>query len=797
MPTTKVPLESTPLGPTPSGSESSPPPSSPSSTDSYVRLSPVESPLANTSASAVEENMATASGAHDPAPSATHNSDSVPPNVAEDPDPPPNAEEENEEECSDAEEQNFSDASSYGEDPDDLSFDLANLIDLRSADICRSRCTRGGVRAICGKRISDCIRHANLRKTESNRFPPAYYYRAIHPTKGPLGDGRSDARSYTTAQFEELLGQEETTMADDLRSLAEEETSGAEDVDFSGREEPSASSHNPSTRVSFDEGSNTTYRPPASSTEEPVSPTARSSESNRRSDVSDPREPSHSPTRNSHRGGRPSPTFQHRNSLDPEDSDHSSEVESVTPRPREFASGGKQKVKKKTKKDKKEGKKGRKKDRKKGAKAGYRSSNPGSKSKSSSRKWYGMTKSGRKKLAEDKIERNSYLRRGYRHRHTFSSFKEGHRWLGSKHGNHSSSNSSSSEDESSVESSSSSSSSSGFSSSTSSASSSSSSSGNYKPRSKKKTKSKKNGKKPKAIDSFRRDPSVGNPKEIFKLPVAGTDIKTAMAPAGISKKDVKKFFNTAVDVTSFPGEFSLSSSHDDSLNPLESASEMTSRVLTLTGREKGEYQDDKLWAQATRHGLRKLTDPGDTFAVITKYRTRISSALEQQDTVFASIMSRRNFSERKIKEYCETGLLPRIIQSTNEYYLRLLYEIQHLQGQHPHLRSGTDSPARAMLDHHREKLGEIRRNSFDRTHLIFNMYTYLRDAAEVNFMDSKMHRALWNHMAFLQVNIRNINGSDTVDNNGQGAPGAPSGGNPKVNMCKKCSSRALHAIVRR
>lgn len=274
------------------------------------------------------------------------------------------------------------------------------------------------------------------------------------------------------------------------------------------------------------------------------------------------------------------------------------------------------------------------------------------------------------------------------------------------------------------------------------------------------------------------------------MSVQGAELRDAMVPEGVSSKDADKFFNVAVDVTSLPGEYSLSSSSTESVDPVESATEMAARVLTLSNRQGGRYQDDRLWCNMSRHGLYRLKDPGDTFAMITKFRSRASAAFEQQDVAFAGIMHRRNFSEKDIRRYCETGLLPRIIQLTHDFYLRLLYEIQHLDGKYPDLRkAGTASPARAMLDHHRTKLGEIRRNCLDKRQLLMQMYTYLRDSAENSFYDPTMQGAVWNRMAFISVNM-DLRQPGTGGDGGTGGGGPPNA--PKRHICKHCASRMLH-----
>ena len=156
-------------------------------------------------------------------------------------------------------------------------------------------------------------------------------------------------------------------------------------------------------------------------------------------------------------------------------------------------------------------------------------------------------------------------------------------------------------------------------------------------------------------------------------------------------------------------------------------------------------------------------------------------------------MASLGYDEDGVEDYLQRGLLLRITRDTFRFYQELINaareaHLDPIAGEDTNWEGGRGE---ALIDHHSQKLLDIRTFSPDRRALILQTYTYLRDAAQNNFSTPAMSELLWAQISQLRAEMRN-----TTAKKGGGNPPADGSTEPTY-KCSHCRCAALHRAFKK
>jgi hypothetical protein len=299
---------------------------------------------------------------------------------------------------------------------------------------------------------------------------------------------------------------------------------------------------------------------------------------------------------------------------------------------------------------------------------------------------------------------------------------------------------------------------------------------------------------------FGVDPSTKDKKKLFGLSISGEEIDKAIAPQGFPKKEREVLFELAVDTASLPGMY-ISKQMLDVFGDLEDANsdratEMAATMLTAGLGRKSNFRDT-MWKQPRKHGLRTIKDRASFFSLASAISKSKEPAFDQQDTRLRSLMASHGYDEEAIEDYLQRGLLVRITRDTFSFYQELI-----TAGREAHLDFNASGDMQweggrgeALINHHSQKLLDIRTFAPDRRCLILQTYTYLRDAAKDSFNTPDMAMAMWSQLSQLQAELSNLVPGSTAGKPGGGTPPAAPGG-LESHKCAHCRCTPLHKALK-
>jgi hypothetical protein len=316
-----------------------------------------------------------------------------------------------------------------------------------------------------------------------------------------------------------------------------------------------------------------------------------------------------------------------------------------------------------------------------------------------------------------------------------------------------------------------------------------------KAKRKKRTKRKRRKKKDRRSLASGVDPSTDDKKKVFGFSIAGKELDEAIAPIGFPKKEREVLFEAAVDTASLPGMYlskqmlDVMGDQDDQTS--DRATDMAATMLTAGLGRKSNFRDT-MWRQPKRHGLRALKDRTSFFTLAAAINKSKEPAFDQQDNRIRALMNSHGYDEAGIDDYLQRGLLGRVTRDTFHFYQELMNSAREA---HMDPNTGGDSKweggrGEALINHHAQKLLDIRAFAPDRRCLILHTYTYLRDASKDRFNTPEMSTAMWAQLAHVQSQLAHWGTNST--------PGKKNGGNPLPSgegesaKCGHCRCTAIH-----
>jgi hypothetical protein len=128
------------------------------------------------------------------------------------------------------------------------------------------------------------------------------------------------------------------------------------------------------------------------------------------------------------------------------------------------------------------------------------------------------------------------------------------------------------------------------------------------------------------------NPSTRDPKRIYRMPINGQKINSAIFPENMKKLDRSVMYIATVDVASLPGEWHQTKGVSEELvTETQKMAQLTSTILQSSGKLKQLEAQDTTWNATMRHSLGKIKSRDDVFAFMKKLRKSKKSAFQQQD----------------------------------------------------------------------------------------------------------------------------------------------------------------------
>ena len=218
------------------------------------------------------------------------------------------------------------------------------------------------------------------------------------------------------------------------------------------------------------------------------------------------------------------------------------------------------------------------------------------------------------------------------------------------------------------------------------------------------------------------DESVGDPARAFGMDVEGRKIDAALAPPDLSPKDYDSLYDTALDVASLPGTLKSSTYKPPEGLTMDGLGSLVNNWTS--GRTK--YTAFKTaWDSEHNHGLGRITDKTTLLKAAQKLHDDRQDNLKPTTQRVNILLLERHYSSTAVKRYQRYGGIPTLARLSYAAYSGLLATLRQRAIDFPDWEMG---PAKEMLEHHSNKLAQIRATAVNRKSLILNTYVYLCDA---------------------------------------------------------------------
>ena len=229
--------------------------------------------------------------------------------------------------------------------------------------------------------------------------------------------------------------------------------------------------------------------------------------------------------------------------------------------------------------------------------------------------------------------------------------------------------------------------------------------------------------------------------EIFGVNYNRTQAMDALAlPANTTGKDTRSMlYEAATDVLALPGIYQKDVDYDDATTDL-----VTALTSTLSGKRDSGLNAN--YRAKKNNGLSQIVIRDDLFRVVRQVQETGELAEKTQRSMYIKVLGDQGYSYDATLLYLQTGVLPRIIRDTYAMYLNMLTTMATwaLTGAGGGWRDGL---AYTMVKHHRDKLAMLRVQAADFRGLVFQNYTYMREANKKKFYVEGVSQQLWDRLA--------------------------------------------------
>jgi hypothetical protein len=228
--------------------------------------------------------------------------------------------------------------------------------------------------------------------------------------------------------------------------------------------------------------------------------------------------------------------------------------------------------------------------------------------------------------------------------------------------------------------------------------------------------------------------------EIFGINYNRTQAMDALAlPANTTGKDTReRLYEAATDILALPGIYQKDVDYDDT----------TTDLVTALATTMGSKRDNGLnlnYRSKKKNGLSQIVLRSDLFRLVDQVQETGELADQTQRSMFIKVMGDQGYSYDASLLYLQMGVLPRIIRDTYAMYLSLLTTVA-TKAIADAGGGWQDGLAYSLVRYHRDKLAMFRLQSPDFRSLIYQNYTYLREAKKKKFYVEGISQQLWDRI---------------------------------------------------
>jgi hypothetical protein len=202
-----------------------------------------------------------------------------------------------------------------------------------------------------------------------------------------------------------------------------------------------------------------------------------------------------------------------------------------------------------------------------------------------------------------------------------------------------------------------------------------------------------------------------------------SNVLSLLCPKGLPNEVKQQLTDVATDVLSLPGKGGgIIGVADNMMQVVDDA-----LLFAKVGRAVTAMQRDSQWRSANRNQLAYIT----TKESIGEKLQELRDIYEDTSTNFKgrcrAILDHWQWDQESIDNWIVSGYLPRFIERTLDFYMRLLQKAEAMAVGQPWERVAH------FLEFHAKKLATIRNNAPSRVLLLASNYAYLRDASADRF----------------------------------------------------------------
>jgi hypothetical protein len=228
--------------------------------------------------------------------------------------------------------------------------------------------------------------------------------------------------------------------------------------------------------------------------------------------------------------------------------------------------------------------------------------------------------------------------------------------------------------------------------------------------------------------------------EVFGINYNRTQTMDALAlPANTTGNDTReRLYEAATDILALPGIYQKDVDYDDT----------TTDLVTALATTMGSKRDNGLnlnYRSKKKNGLSQIVLRSDLFRLVEQVQETGELANQTQRSMFIKVMGDQGYTYDASLLYQQMGVLPRIIRDTYAMYLSLLTTVT-TKAIADAGGGWQDGLAYSLVRYHRDKLAMFRLQSPDFRSLIYQNYTYLREAKKKKFYVEGISQQLWDRI---------------------------------------------------
>jgi hypothetical protein len=240
------------------------------------------------------------------------------------------------------------------------------------------------------------------------------------------------------------------------------------------------------------------------------------------------------------------------------------------------------------------------------------------------------------------------------------------------------------------------------------------------------------------------DTSTGKSKEMYGTSVqVEQEVLKLLCPKGVTASVRKELAESAVDVVSLPGKFSAATgSAADGSFIMDQFAEAVGDLTDMSAKRVGSGSRDSQWRLVTRNALDKIKTAEDLDEATDELISQNDNVFSNMEASLQDILFTAGWTVADSEFYCSAGLLPRINKTMMSLWIELHLHFQKLRVS----ESYNWEVVSLHIAFFAASLRRIRQFAITRNQMIWQHYTFLRDARAKGWQDLKLIGILTKHL---------------------------------------------------